>query len=225
MKKLTIIWIVALSFIILSCQSYNTATNGQITVGITDRLAGSVDSLVIHIYSITLHNTNGDPFTAIIDKDFDVITLGRQGITDELATLNVPEGVYNLAKLQVTNVKVVMNGVAKDVILPSNVIKIPLMSNLERSKNNAIILDFQAIESLHETRNGKIIMLPVIKIFEHDDAQITRQNLAISIKNTITQRTRTVLTDTKGITGEGRVVTDNDIKNIIIDNMGRINDG
>ena len=103
-----------------------------------------------------------------------------------------------------------IDNISYTVKLPSDKLRIPLNTILEANKTRAIVLDFDADESLHRTGNNKIIMLPVIHLQEKE-ADIEREGNHLMFRNIRKEVIRLVRTNTQGVTDEGISVTQQEI--------------
>jgi uncharacterized repeat protein (TIGR02059 family) len=119
MKKL-LFTIFASAVIMSGCNKMETTTGGpgKLSVKITDDPfdINSVDYATVTITKIELRKTgsnDGDPFLVISETPvtIDLFQL-RNGITEELANLEVPQGNYNLVRLYVDDANLKIKGIA-----------------------------------------------------------------------------------------------------------------
>ena len=220
--KMTKLILIFITLFLIGCVPVVPVNQGNIILGITDEALGTISSLKIQVTSIELQNTNGQKVSLFVNKEFDLIQLNSQNLIAELGDAQVPEGVYNLVVLNIFSVNVGRNNIMQKAVLPSNALKIPISLNVEKDTISALVLDFQAEESLHLTGEGKIIMTPVIHLQEKEDVEVRRNARGLEFGRAVSEKAKTIGTDIKGIAGENKKVTKEDIDNVVVDSVGRI---
>jgi hypothetical protein len=116
--------------------------------------------------------------TAAADGEATWATLSDQPQTDDLLALRddvtsilgdaeLAPGTYQQLRMIVDSAHVVADGEERPLTIPSGMqtgVKINLDLTIEPGTVYALVLDFDAAESIHETGNGELIMRPTIKV-------------------------------------------------------------
>jgi hypothetical protein len=177
MKKLLFI----LSVIIFSaCTKNNNDGPGKLSVKITDDPfnISFVESATVTINKVEVRKVNSDSFIVVSTdpKTFDLIQL-RNGITDDLATIDIPQGSYDLVRLYVdeASLKLKDHGDAFRLKIPSGQqtgIKVFISPALtvDGGLTSELLLDFDLAKSFvmrgnlsHSATVNGFIFKPVIK--------------------------------------------------------------
>jgi hypothetical protein len=94
---------------------------------------------------------------------FDLLQI--QGILHELGSANLTAGTYTQIRLEISSVKVGLNGGApQDATLPSGVLKVVRPFQVAADMTTNLTLDFAADQMVTVTGNGGVIVKPVIKL-------------------------------------------------------------
>lgn len=221
MKKIMLM--LGILLFLIGCQPIQYVPSGTAVLGITDAQLGTVSSLNIKITSAILHNTNGQRVIVDVNKEYNLIDLGKNNIIAELGYLSLPEGTYNQLTLNIENVVGIVDSMVENIVLPSNSLKIPINLVVEANKTSAVVLDFIADESLHRTGEGKIIMTPVIDVQTKKDIRVverTEKELILGLA--VSEEAKRIGTDIKGIVSDNGKVTKEDIDNVVVDAVGKI---
>lgn len=196
---------------------------GRLVLGITDDIElGTITELNIMITTIVLHNVDGQIVTLQVNEEFDLIELNKQDIIGELGDIQIPEGTYNLLILNINKVTGIIDDKQEDIKLPSNVLRMPVNIIVDADKTSAIILDFLADKSLHRTGEGKIIMAPVINLNTKRDVEVTKDIDGLKFGIAVSEEAKKIGTDIRGVVGENKRITKEDIDSIVVDGVGRI---
>lgn len=155
-----------------------TQGKGRLVLAITDAALSlqGLTSVFIDIDKAEVHNSMGAwVLTSNAHRRFDLLDLKNTSVVSLLSNTQVDVENYDQARLTVSKVIVVENGVEKEAKLPSGELKIPLNIQVNAGKISTVILDFMVDKSLHVTGNGKIIFSPVIKVKKSEDAAVETQ--------------------------------------------------
>jgi hypothetical protein len=91
----------------------------------------------------------------------------RDDVTSILGDAELAPGSYQQLRMIVDSARVVADGEERPLTIPSGAqtgVKINLDLTIEPDTVYALVLDFDAAESIHETGNGELIMRPTIKV-------------------------------------------------------------
>lgn len=159
-----------------------TTEKGKLYLGIKDKAIGisEIKSIKLSISAIHLVNQKEEIIEIPAEnEEFDLIDLKNSGITELLASEEIPTGTYKELRLFVREVSVNKGGEENKAKLPSNALKLKGDIIIEKDKTTTTITDFLADKSLHVTGQGRIIFAPVIKYEVQTDttAQINGKQL------------------------------------------------
>lgn len=94
---------------------------------------------------------------------FDLLNI--QGIEHYIGAANLTAGIYTQVRLQVTSVKVGLNGgTPETATLPSNVLRVAHPFKISTGGTTSLLFDFDASRMITVTGNGKVIVKPVVKL-------------------------------------------------------------
>jgi len=196
---------------------------GRLVLGITDDVElGTITELNIMIDTIVLHNVDGQKITLQVNKEFNLIELNKQNIIEELGDIRIPQGTYNLLVMNINKVTGIIDDKQEDIILPSNSLRMPVNIIVDADKTSAIVLDFLADKSLHRTGKEKIIMAPVINLNTKRDVEVTKDVKGLKFGKAVSEEAKKIGTDIRGVVGENKRITKEDIDNIVVDRIGKI---
>ena len=161
---------------------------GTIIVGISDALeqgaklnASLVTSLVLSITRVEVHEANAGNESGwhTIDATTQVIDLIQlQQVMQLVANATIQSGKYNQIRLTlgrfpgIPAATAVINGTPTVVKVPSKLLKITGVIEVEGNRTSFMGLDFNVSESLHKLANGDVILRPVIKIVAYKNAEL-----------------------------------------------------
>lgn len=203
------LWLILATIFVAGCVGGSEgAQQGRLVVGITDEAVSlqSVSSVVLVVDSVAVHSADTDAWITISDEQqsYDLIQLNQQSSTKLLGETTLDAGTYNQIRLNVMAVEVTANGTTQSAILPSRELKIPVRIEVAENATSAVVLDFQADQSLHTTGEGRIIMAPVIALRSSADANVNVvANGEVSVSGGRDVDSATVGTDTEGNVGVG----------------------
>ena len=162
-----------------SAPTANVGGTGSVSYTVSDarQTLSSVSAVNMQVQSIQMHSTTTGQWYSV-----PVSGSGNYNLTALTSTYafvggaNVPAGNYDEIALTATSVTATVNGTAKAVVLPSKVFKVfgnfSVSSTANTGSTNWINFDFKVNQSLHETGNGMIIMLPVIQTVAWSNAKL-----------------------------------------------------
>ena len=123
-----------------------------------------------------MHNKNGWITVSKTPKQYDLLKLYQQSITELLIDTRLEVGTYDQIRLLIEKILVVKkNGELIDAKLPSKELKINAQLLVSKNENAGVVFDFLTSKSLHTTGDGKYIFAPVISLETKSD--VTIQNL------------------------------------------------
>jgi plastocyanin len=135
-------------------------------------------------------------------KTYDLLQL--TGVEELVSSADLGAGSYNIIRLQISNVSVVMNGQTQEAKLPSGKIDINIAFMVSANKSSIVKLDFNLNDSLHITGDGQIIMAPVIKVDVSRDVELNITNGKINRIRAEMEIQKEVGMDENGSVGEGK---------------------
>lgn len=154
----------------------------------------SISAVNISVSSAYVHSTTTGKwyiiFSSNTPKTFDLVKL--RNVSAVLSGANLPAGTYDEITLEISNASAVVNNQSEPVFLPSGDIRIfgkfvmgstantsssntSTSSAMNGSASNTIDwvnLDFNLSMSVHITGDGKVVLLPVIDLNGHVNAQL-----------------------------------------------------
>ncbi|MBI2145504.1 DUF4382 domain-containing protein [Candidatus Woesearchaeota archaeon] len=148
---------------------------GRAVFVITDAAAnmGSVSSVKVTVDSVSVHSAS-EGWVAVLSTPgtYDLLQLKAEGKNALLADVQLEEGRYEQARLQISKVVVTDAEGSREAKLPSGELKV--VGNLEVDANTTSTATFEFIadESLHVTGSGEYVMAPVVKVETRHDADV-----------------------------------------------------
>lgn len=140
----------------------------------------NISALYVTVDNASIHSTTGKWYKIPLQvKSFDLIALDN--ISKVLSGISLGNGTYNEIILQISNVTATVNGTNQSVYLPNHKLSIFGRFNISNGTTNWINIDFNLENSLHITKNGKIVMLPVLFIRHINDNSLDVNDSTIVI--------------------------------------------
>ncbi len=147
---------------------------GRIEVRVTDA-PGDVQEILVTVSEVKVHKASTDEEDGVwrtlgIDEDtFSLLEL--EGLELTLATEEVAAGKYTQLRMTIFEVWVTLEGENPvEATIPSGELKFVRPFDLEAGGTIALVVDFDAAESVVVTGNGKVIFKPVVKLLiEHGE--------------------------------------------------------
>jgi len=142
-----------------------SAPSSQVYVFLTDKPV-KVDHLYVTISKVLFHREGGGNETwvscSLAGMTFDLTQLVNT--SQLMAQCSLPNGTYNIIRLEVVNVQAVANGQTYNCTLPSGRFEIPLEPSpiIINGTSYDVTVDFGAVNNVVITGNGKCIVIPVI---------------------------------------------------------------
>ncbi len=123
----------------------------------------NISSVFVTVTKVDLHSAStGNWYNVSGGGTYNLSALSN--VSSEFGSANVPNGIYNIAVLHISNVTVVSNGTQESAFLPSGRIMISGEFNVSNTTSNWMDFDFNLSSSLHVAgSSGKIVFLPVIQ--------------------------------------------------------------
>lgn len=152
-----------------------TGTQGRAVFGIKDAAAsmGAVTSVKITVESIQVQNAKGWITVSTAQLTYDLLKLKAEGTQALLADAKLEQGTYDQMRIVVSNVRVTDATGEHQAKLPSGELKIVGGFTVTANTAAAVIFDFIADESLHQTgKAGQYIFTPVIKVESKNNADV-----------------------------------------------------
>lgn len=183
--------------------TYNPKTQGKIVFGVTDAASnmGGVSSVLVTINKVEVRSVATNDWVTVSNetKQYDLLALKTAGAVSLIANINADVGVYDQAKLVISKVLIVKNGIEQEAKLPSGELKTFVNIVVNADQTSSIVFDFIADKSLHVTGNGKFIFAPVIKVKKQKDVKIElKSNNEVDIKNGKEEEDEDIGMDSKG---------------------------
>ncbi len=172
MKK-ALILLVALSIgasgLLSGCVQDGT---GRLVLKITDSPGLNITEALVTISNIRVHyagfgqnDTNGSWITITNEsQQFDLIQI--QNATEFLGEANLSAGWYTQIRLYVEEALVTIDGEQYDLKISSKNVKLIKPFLIQDNETLTLILDFDVQKSVHESKGGKYIMKPTIKVIQ-----------------------------------------------------------
>ncbi len=163
---------------------------------------------------------NADSWVTILNESKTYDLLALTNVKELLTSANVEAGSYNIIRLQISNVSVVMNGQTQEAKLPSSKIDIEVRFTVTANSTSLVGLDFNLNDSLHITGDGKIIMAPVIKVEVDRGVKVEVKDGEVKKTGGERETETEVGMDEHGNVGEGKRI--NETKDLEIGGNGAI---
>ena len=137
----------------------------------------SISAVNVSITNISVHSTTtGEWYTFNASSSASYNLVALHNISALVAAANIPQGSYNEMVVRVSNASVAINGSEEPAFLPSGKLIIPVMFNVSANATNWFNLDFNLSKSVHVTGNGKVVLMPVIKVESNVGYNVTATN-------------------------------------------------
>ncbi len=142
---------------------------GTIQVIITDPPPPEeIDSAVVDVETIEVHLAAGPDsrWVEIVSEPlpFDLMEL-IEGKEINLGSQKVDTGTYTQVRMTIAGATVTVDGIERDVSIPSETLKLIRPFKVQSEETTAIILDFDGKKSIHITGSGKYMLKPVVSLF------------------------------------------------------------
>lgn len=144
------------------------AIGGNLRLYLTDAPV-DLDEVWVEVSRVEISTSSGDDSWVSITEEpvtLDLLTL-QDAVTAVLGDAELAPGAYQQIRFVVAEAWAVSDGETRPLRIPSGEqtgIKINLDFEVEADTVYAVVLDFDAAESIHETGNGTLMMGPVIKV-------------------------------------------------------------
>jgi len=142
---------------------------GTLEVRVTDA-PGDVEAISVTVSEVRVHKAGDDEEDGVwrtldIDEDTSFDLLELEGLELTLATEVVAAGKYTQLRMTIFEVWVTLDGEDPvEATIPSGELKFVRPFELEAGGTIALVVDFDAAESVVVTGNGKVIFKPVVKL-------------------------------------------------------------
>ena len=150
--------------------------SGTLVMYITDQPSLVIDNVVIAISDIEVHRAsegNESGWTTVVGAaNVDLVAI--RDVQEFLGEKKLEEGTYNQIRLNVDSAKLTTKGTEYDMEIPSRTVKLVKAFEIRAGEATNIILDFDALESVHEAE-GKYIMRPTIKVIGPSPGERTKE--------------------------------------------------
>ena len=149
---------------------------GTLAIEITDAPSGlNIQKALVTISDVEVHlagsgedenTTTETGWVTVVkeEKTFDLIAI--KNVTDFLGSSELKAGKYTQIRLNVNKALVTIDGTEQDLTIPSKTIKLIKPFNIVANQTTALILDFDAMESIQSTGKDKYVMKPTIKVIQ-----------------------------------------------------------
>ncbi|NJD53717.1 MAG: DUF4382 domain-containing protein [Candidatus Methanoperedens sp.] len=149
---------------------------GTLAIEITDAPSGlNIQKALVTISDVEVHlagpgddeNTTAETGWVTVvkeEKTFDLIAI--KNVTEFLGSSELKAGKYTQVRLNVNKALVTIDGTEQDLTIPSRTIKLIKPFNIVENQTTALILDFDAMESIQSTGKDKYVMKPTIKVIQ-----------------------------------------------------------
>ncbi len=161
-----------------------TAVPSGVTVfAISDApTAYNISALYVTIANASIRSSAGKWYSIPLQMStFNLVALDN--VSAILSGVNLGSGNYTAIKLGISNVSAVLNGTATNVFLPSKTLLLVGKINISSNTTNWVNLDFDLGHSLFITRNGSIVMLPVIVLRNSNGSGLRSNQNGVLIPN------------------------------------------
>lgn len=170
-----VILLLAIGSIVFSgCVQQPGTNTGNFVLAVKDQAPdmGLISRVELAVSNISIHNAGTDSWIVLSDQpqQFDLLEL--QNVQALLANKDLNAGTYNQLRFSIDRVSVDYNGTTQEAKLPSNTLKLNTIIEIDANKTSITTLDFDLNKSLHVTGNGRIIMLPVIKVVSEKNSTV-----------------------------------------------------
>lgn len=158
-------------------QNNGTITPKGIVFGIVNssESVGNASSVLVTLGNLQIHSSEKGWVSVWQEtKEYDLLLLKKEGIISLITSkTEVEPGTYDQVKLTLSKIVVVENGIQKEAIIPSKVLRIYSNVIFNASSQSTVVFDIKNDQSIHLAGNGKLIFLPVIRIETRSDTNST----------------------------------------------------
>ena len=226
MKKLMFVMVAAVLFLAGCNKTETSGGPGRLSIKITDDPfdIASVEAAYVTITKIEIREANKDDGYPFLELPIDPVTINvfelRNGITEELVNLEVPEGDYDLVRLYVEGAKLKVKGIADEfeMKVPSGEqtgikVFVDPFIHVEGGISAELLLDFDLSKSFvmrgHEAQNG-FLFKPCIRasnistagrvegvVTDNSESKTPLENATVTLQKG-TEDPMTALTDASG---------------------------
>ncbi|NYZ77474.1 DUF4382 domain-containing protein [Candidatus Micrarchaeota archaeon] len=152
---------------------------GKLILRITDQPIGNAEKVEVTVSLVEVHASEGSDeagWTPVVlrPKTYDLLSI--KDVSEYLGENELEAGRYNQVRLSVDKASVTIGGVAYNLTMPSEKIKISGGFEVHGNRTTTVTLDFDAASSVHSQGNGKYSMKPVIKILASAPEVKTEEN-------------------------------------------------
>ena len=153
---------------------------GTSQVRVTDSPAPDVDQVLIQVRNIQVHKAAGadSQWITISAAPLTFDLLRVEEIEKFLGTRMVDEGTYTQVRLDIDSVTVVVGDETHNVDLPSGRLKLVRPFKVKEGETTLLLLDFNGLESLNVTGDGRYMLRPVVKVLVPTATQEAREEIA-----------------------------------------------
>ena len=138
--------------------------------------ASIVSAVNVTVSNMSVHSASTGKWYAVLNTPETFNLAALNNISQLVAASNITKGAYDELKLEVSNVTATVNGTTSNVFIPTGDIIIPGAIDISGNGTSWVNLDVNLAESLHMTGSGKMVMLPVINIYQSSNAIIGISN-------------------------------------------------
>ncbi|UCE40584.1 MAG: DUF4382 domain-containing protein [Candidatus Aminicenantes bacterium] len=161
-----------------SSNTSSTTTNlGSLVIKLKDNPVEEAAEILVTIDKIRVHKASPENFIIVLEEELPPVNLlALQDTPLTIVDGELGAGHYNQIRMRVVAGTIVFmedeKPIGYEMKIPSNEIKIPVQFKIEENATLQIILDFDAIESIKVSKQGKgkkegedtYTMRPVIKV-------------------------------------------------------------
>lgn len=123
----------------------------------------NISAVFVTVTNASVRSTAGKWYKIPLQqRTFNLVDL--RNISEIMSGVNLSVGSYDTMVLSASNVSAIVNGTSKSVFLPSGKLVVLGAFNISSNSTNWINIDFDLQKSLHITKNGSLVMLPVLFI-------------------------------------------------------------
>ncbi len=140
----------------------------------------NISALYVTIHNASIRGSSGKWHNIPLQTStFNLVALDN--LSAILSGVNLAGGRYTAMRLGISNVSAVLNGTATNVFLPRKTLLLVGNINISSNTTNWINLDFNLQRSLFITKNGSIVMLPVMILRNSNGAGLKSNRAGILI--------------------------------------------
>lgn len=185
----------------------NATATGRAVFVITDAAAnmGTVSSVAVTVDSVQVHSASeGWVTVSSTPRTYDLLQLKAGNDMALLADVDLKEGAYEQARLDISSVIVTDAKGTHEAKLPSNELEIVGRLEVDANTTSTAKFDFIADESLHVTGKGEYVMAPVVQMETRQDADVEiNSNSDVEVTGGVVTTNTKVGMDISGNVGVG----------------------